>query len=86
MKGKISYEAFDALCEKYENFSFRAGNWWPSIEMIQTYIEPQLHKNMSFLIWIAVTADEPRTEEQRLSKRYINSLIYKNIADDEPKK
>ena len=76
MKKELTMEKLDALCEKFDSFPFKCGAWWPTIQEIKTHIEPNLKGNLEFLIWIAETADTPRTEQERESKKYINNLIF----------
>lgn len=79
MKTTISFDDYDILTERLNNNNFKCGDWWPTIEEIKTYIEPNLNKNLEFLIWITETADTPRTEEQKASKKYINNLLIKTL-------
>lgn len=79
MKTTLSFDDYDVLTERLSNNNFRCGDWWPTIEEIKTYIEPNLNKNLEFLIWISETADTPQTEEQKASKKYINNLLIKTL-------
>lgn len=79
MKSTMSFDDYDMLTERLSDNAFKCGDWWPTIEEIQTYIEPQLNKNLEFLIWIIETADAPQTEEEKKSKKYINNLLIKTL-------
>jgi hypothetical protein len=77
LKKELTMDKLDALCERFENAPFKCGAWWPTIDEVKTHIEPRLDQNVEFLVWIAETADAPKNEQERESKRYINNLIYK---------
>lgn len=79
MKKEMPYAKFDAMCDRFDNASFKCGAWWPTVFQVKEYIEPKIEQYLEFLIWIAETADAPRTEEERESKKYINNLIYNTI-------
>lgn len=79
MKTTMSFDDYDILTERLSNNTFKCGDWWPTVEEIKQYIEPQLTKNIEFLIWIAETADSPQTEEEKESKKYINNLLIKTL-------
>ena len=79
MKTTMSFDDYDILTERLNDNPFKCGDWWPTIEEIQTYIEPHLSKNLEFLIWITETADAPQTEEEKASRKYINNLLIKNL-------
>lgn len=75
----ITANELDELCDNFENMKFKAESWWPSIEEIQTYIEPNLKVRMPFAIWVTETANEPQTDEEKASKKYLLKLIYDNL-------
>lgn len=79
MKTTMSFNELDALYDRVGNNNFKCGDWWPTVEEIQTYIEPQLNKNIEFLCWILETADPPETPQQQESKKYINRLLIKTL-------
>lgn len=79
MKTNMSFSELDALCNRVGDNSYKCGDWWPTIEEIKTYIEPNLSKHVEFLCWILETADAPVTKEQIESKKYINALLIRSI-------
>jgi hypothetical protein len=79
MKKEMSYEKFDALCDRFDVAPFKCGARWPTILEIKEYIEPKIEQNLEFLIWIAETADSPKTEAEKESKKYINNLILNTV-------
>ena len=46
----MSFDDYDTLTERLNNNNFKCGDWWPTIEEVQKYIEPNLNKNLEFLI------------------------------------
>ena len=79
MKSTLTFDDYDTLTDRLNNNNYKAEDWWPTVEEIKTYIEPNLNKNFEFLIWITETADAPVTEEQKESKKYINNLLIKTL-------
>lgn len=75
----MSFVEFDIISERVSKNNFKCGYWWPTIEEIQEHIEPNIEKNIEFLIWIMETADAPETDEQKASKKYINKLLIDNL-------
>lgn len=86
MKKGLTFDKFEILCDRLDKAPFKCGNWWPTIDEVKSNIEPKLEQNLEFLIWIANTANEPQTDEQRESRRYINNLIYDTINANENKR
>lgn len=75
----LNARELDKLCDDFEDMSFKADAWWPSIEEIKEYIEPKLKTMLPFAIWITETANKPETEEEIQSKKYLLRLIYDNV-------
>lgn len=87
MKKEITFDNYIAMCDRYEESEFHCGNWWPNIIDIKTKLEPKLEQNLEFLIWVAETADKPKTLQQKESRDYINKLLNDTlIFIDEKKK
>lgn len=80
MKKEMTSDKFFALCDRLDDASFRCGNWYPTIEEIQKYLEPQIEQNLEFLLWISETADEPTNPDDVDTRTYINDLINNNIV------
>lgn len=85
MKKELTYDDYEAMCQRYEAASFKCGNWWPTITDIKTKIEPRLEQNLEFLIWIEETASKPETPEQKASQEYISGLLRKTLIFVETK-
>ncbi len=79
MKTTMTFDELDILYNRLGNNNFKCGDWWPTVEEIKTYIEPHLNKNLEFLIWITETADAPKTEAEKESRKYINNLLIKTL-------
>ena len=80
MRKEMTYDNFEALCDRLSHAPFQCGNWWPSVEDVKTKLEPKLEQNLEFLVWISETASEPVTPEQEESKKYINKLLIDNLV------
>lgn len=85
MNKELTYDNYDAMCQRYDVAPFKCGNWWPSIEDIKTKLEPKLEQHLEFLIWIEETADRPQTPEQKASQEYISALLRKTLVFVETK-
>ena len=77
MRKEITFDNYVAMCDRFADMPFHCGGWWPSIQLLKTKIEPELSSHLEFLVWIAETADEPKTPEEKESRAYINELIQK---------
>ena len=75
----IKQSKLDELCEDFEKMSFKAEAWWPTVEEIKTHIEPRLKSCINFALWITETANEPQTDEEKASKKYLMNLLYRNL-------
>ena len=85
MKKELTYDNYEAMCQRYDEAPFKCGNWWPSIDDIKTKLEPKLEQNLEFLIWIEETASKPQTPEQKASQEYISNLLRKTLVFVETK-
>ena len=54
------------------------GSWYPSIEEIQKYIEPELKDNLEFLIWL-IDQDMELTMDEKETREYWQKLIDDNF-------
>lgn len=76
---ELKSSELDKICDDFDEMAFKACAWWPTIKEIQQNIEPRLKTLLPFALWITETADEPKTEEEVQSKKYLLNLIYKNV-------
>ena len=76
---EITFDEYEAMCERYEEAPFKCENWFPTIDDIKFRIEPEIDKNIDFLVWIVETCTTPRTDEEKEVVKYINDLIKKNV-------
>lgn len=77
---EIPENKFYAMCDRFDAASFKCGNYYPTIEEIQKYIEPKVEQNLDFLIWISETAGEPSNPDEVDARTYINELINKHLT------
>ena len=84
-KVQMTLKAYDNLCDRLCENEYQCGEWWPTIEDIQTYIEPEPEKYLEFMVWITETATTPQTEEEKESKNMLNRILTSiiNFKDDE---
>lgn len=79
MKKELTCDEFGALCDRLEEATFRCGHWWPTMEEVKTFIEPNIKEDLEFALWISITADPPANDEQKEVRTYLNNLINKNL-------
>lgn len=79
MKKDMTYDEFEAMCQRFEISENKCDGWFPSLTEIIERIEPDMRNKLEFAIWIDVTANPPATEEENVARRYLRGLIYKNL-------
>lgn len=79
MKKEITYDELDAMLDRFDKAKYKCGNWWPSLEEIKQYIEPDIKNKLEFALWISETATEPITDEDKIARQYLNKLINNNL-------
>lgn len=79
LKKELTFEKYDKLIDRLNKIPFKCGAYWPEKEQIDEILKEGLEKNLEFLLWIMETADEPKTEEEEESKKYINSILCQNV-------
>lgn len=79
MKKELTYDEFDALCDRLEEAKFKSGRWWPTMQEVKEFIEPDIKENLEFALWISITANDPVNDEQKEVRTYLNNLINKNL-------
>ena len=79
MKASMTLRDYDLLCDRLNSNGYKCGGWWPSIDDIKKYLEPEKEQYIEFMLWIVETADDPVTEEEKESKKYLNKLLRNTI-------
>ena len=79
MKKDMTYDEFEAMCQRFEASENKCDDWFPSLTEIKERIEPDIRNKLEFAIWIDVTANPPVTEEENVARQYLRRLIYKNL-------
>lgn len=82
---KMTYDNYDAMCNRLESNVFQCIDWWPSPEEIKEKIGKEINQHIDFLIWILETNLPPETEEDKGSQKYINKLLRDNLKLYDPK-
>ena len=78
----ITEEKFDQLLDELGAMTYRCQDWFPSVEEIKKYIEPQIKENqlmLKFALWMLETAGAPSTDEEKQARRYLMSLTNDSI-------
>lgn len=76
---KMTFDDYDALCERIEQNPYQCDNWWPTPEELDKKLGGEISQNIDFLTWIIETNSPPETEEEKASKKYINKLLRENL-------
>lgn len=85
---RMTFDDYDALCERLRKNQYQCFDWWPSPEELKEKLGNEINTNIDFLTWILETNNPPETEEEKRSKAYINKLLRDNLKlyDPEDKK
>lgn len=73
----IAEEKFDQTLEELGSMTYRCQDWFPTLEEIKKYIEPQIKESqlmLKFALWVLETSPAPRTDEEKQARRYLMSL------------
>lgn len=76
---EYTFDEYDKVIERLKSVPFRCGLFWPKKEDIQIILKEEPTKAIDFLLWVAETAEDPETEEDKEAKKYVMSLLYKYI-------
>lgn len=77
---KMTMDEYDAQCEALRRIENRTPTWWPAVSDVEKNSAQKNSKLLLlFYMWLLETAEEPVTEEDKLSKRRINACLRKNI-------
>ena len=79
MKANMTLKDYDALCDRLHDNEYQCGSWWPSVDDIKKYLEPESEKYLEFMLWVVETAEDPIDEEEKKSKRYLNKILRNTI-------
>lgn len=80
MKIKLTFQQYGKMVENIGKTDMQPDGFWPSIAQIQAEIEPNIRKNLPFLIWLTeYNPMEALSPEDTKSRKYILKLLYKNL-------
>lgn len=81
----VTTDAYEGMTEILKRNPHQLnGTWYPTIEEIQKYIEPDLKENLEFLIWL-INQEMELTMDEKETREYCEKLIEDNfiIAEKE---
>lgn len=78
-KRKMTFDEYDALCERLHNFPFHPDGYWPEIDEIKT-LNYKNEKDLDFLIWLVEENPEPENEKDKKIKKYINKILRETLV------
>ena len=73
-KRKMTFDEYDALCERLAELPFRPGGYWPEKKEIDS-LNTKSEKDLDFLIWLVEENPAPENEKDKETKRYINKIL-----------
>lgn len=76
----ITQSKFDEMLEAFETMQYRCDDWFPSIEEIKEYLEPNIERDYKFALWILETSNEPQTQKKKEARRYLMNLVYNHLS------
>lgn len=76
---KMTFDEYDALCEKLRNVENDRKDWLPSEKELIEFVEKDPEKYLDFLIWLSETTNPPKEERGQASLKAITKLLRDNI-------
>ena len=76
---KMTFDTYDEIEDKISKLQYEADGWWPTVEDLETKFKTKCKSDFEFLIWILNTNPEPETEEDKLSKKKIQEILYNKL-------
>lgn len=80
MKNKLTFSEYERMVENLGNIGFMPNGFWPTMEEIKRDIEPNIRKNLPFLIWLVECNPTANSSDKNKEvSKYINRLINANL-------
>ena len=76
---KITYEQYDILEKELIKIPNKLNTWLPTIDDLNTYVEPNSDKYVEFLLWLTLTVNTDKSSEGKQQLRAINKTLYEKI-------
>lgn len=81
---RMIFDDYDAMCDRIQNNPYQCDGFWPTKEELQEKLNGEINQNIDFLTWLLETNEEPETEAEIESKKYINKLLRDNLKLYDP--
>ena len=75
----MTFDEYDQLVERLESISYNPEGYFPTIEEIKKYLEPNFLENYKYMIWLTECNLKPETDEEKASYTYLNKILNKHI-------
>lgn len=75
----MTFDEYDQLVERLESISYNPEGYFPTIEEIKKYLEPNFLENYKYMIWLTECNLKPETDEEKASYNYLNKILNKHI-------
>ena len=80
---KFTYSKYDKLQEELLEIQNPDPSWWPDMKDMEHVDLSDDYDFLEFLLWLTLTADPPQTESDKLSRKFINRILYQKIVLDD---
>lgn len=75
----LTYADYDRLQDELLQIPNPDPSWWPDVQDIKNTGLSDDCEFLEFLLWLTLTADPPQSESDKLSRRFINRILYQKI-------
>ena len=77
---KLTFEQYEHMVDILGRISLRPNGFWPSVSEVKKELEPNIRKNLPFIIWLLeYNPSENLSKEDKIKRRYIQKLINTNL-------
>lgn len=76
---KLTYADYDKLQEQLIQIPNLDPSWWPDVRDIENMGLPDDCEFLEFFLWLTLSADPPQSETDKMSKKCINRILYRQI-------
>lgn len=75
---KYSFDKYCALCDKYEDYTYRCDDWFPN-KNESDYLIENIETEFDYIVWILETASDKVKEEFEAEYNYLYSSFEETI-------
>lgn len=77
---RMTFDDYEKEIDFLSSIGYMPEGFWPTVEEIRCEIEPEIRKNLLYLIWLSeLNPTDNLSKENRESFRYIKKLLNSNL-------